>query len=358
MKLWENGAIDVLYRDVPANPGDGRDASIGIEDADGSDALQFSLSNDLLSPNVAYRYEPVPNGVVSGSVIDVNDDLPNERMLWSRRIPGGRKATTGADGTYSLRLRPGYQLSYASEDYITHEEAGVVVTDSKSAIVDVALDAPVAGVEPAVLDASVDFGESSTSTISVSNTGTSDLTWQLFEREGSRTPPDLPRFRWWSGSPCRAPQVPARVRTVRPAALPRTPSRRSSTIRTMTRAAPSRSQRSGGGFDNAEMSIAIDFDLDTPKDQPAGFMYFDTDQDPETGFPPGDFDGLPGQDIGFEFFADLFGIHDPDDPVVLVWDENFELVADCRPPSRAGRCPSRCRSLLSGTTTGTWTSRR
>ena len=50
VKLWENGAIDVLYGDNPANPGDGRDAAIGIENADGSDALQFSFSDDLLEP--------------------------------------------------------------------------------------------------------------------------------------------------------------------------------------------------------------------------------------------------------------------------------------------------------------------
>ena len=64
VKLWEDGRIDILYGDNPANPGDGRDASIGIENADGTDALQFSFSEDLISANVAYRYEPVPNGIV------------------------------------------------------------------------------------------------------------------------------------------------------------------------------------------------------------------------------------------------------------------------------------------------------
>ena len=45
-------------------------------------------------------------------------------------------------------------------------------------------------------------------------------------------------------------------------------------------------------------------------------------------FPPEEFAGLPEQDIGLDYFADLFSIHDPDDPVVLVWDANFELVAE------------------------------
>ena len=65
VKLWEDGRIDILYGDNPAGPGDGRNASIGIEDADGTDALQFSLFDDLVSSNTAYRYEIVPSGVVS-----------------------------------------------------------------------------------------------------------------------------------------------------------------------------------------------------------------------------------------------------------------------------------------------------
>ncbi len=340
VKLWEDGAIDILYGDNPANPGDGRDASIGIEDADGTDALQFSLSDDVVSPNVAYRYEPVPNGVVSGSVTDANDDLPIADALVTAD-PGGRTSTTDADGAYSLRLRPGtYRLSFAARHYVTHQEENVVVTDGGSPVVDAALDAPVAGVAPTEIDAAVDFGESSDSTITISNTGSADLSWELLEREGSRTPPDLPPVPLVTREPVWGPaQIPARVRSVRPAALP------PAALETIVDDPDDDSLGAlevtaiRGGSDNAEMSIAIDFDLDSPMDEPAGFMYFDTDQDPETGFPPGDFDGLPGQDIGFEYFADLFGIHDPNDPVVLVWDSNFELVAEV-PASIEGRTVS------------------
>ena len=123
VKLWENGTIDVLYGDNPANPGDGRDAAIGIENADGSDALQFSFSDDLLGANVAYRYESVPTGTVSGTVTDANDDLPIGGAVVSAD-PGDRSVTTAADGSYSIRLRPGtYTLSFSANDYVTHEES-------------------------------------------------------------------------------------------------------------------------------------------------------------------------------------------------------------------------------------------
>ena len=88
---------------------------------------------------------------------------PRRRRLPPIRAAG--RASTGADGTYSLRLRPGtYVLSFSADDYVTHEESGVIVTDGGSLVVDAALDAPVAGVEPTEIDASVDFGDSATST--------------------------------------------------------------------------------------------------------------------------------------------------------------------------------------------------
>ncbi len=43
IKLWENGSIDLLYGGNPANPGDGRTATVGIENATGTDALQIGF---------------------------------------------------------------------------------------------------------------------------------------------------------------------------------------------------------------------------------------------------------------------------------------------------------------------------
>ena len=124
VKLWEDGRIDVLYGDNPASPGDGRNASIGIENAAGTDALQFSLFDDLVSSNTAYRYEIVPSGVVSGTVTDGNDGLPIAGAVVTAH-PGGRTATTDDDGLYSLRLRPGtYTLAFSAHNYVTHEEEG------------------------------------------------------------------------------------------------------------------------------------------------------------------------------------------------------------------------------------------
>ena len=65
------------------------------------------------------------------------------------------------------------------------------------------------------------------------------------------------------------------------------------------------------------MSMALDFSPSTPIDQAVGYVFLDTDQNPHTGVPAPDFAGLPTQDVGVDYFLDLFGTHDPD-PVVYV----------------------------------------
>ena len=327
VKLWENGNVDVLYGDNPANPGDGRGATIGIENADGSDALQFSSFDDLVSANSAFRYEVVPSGVVSGTVTDANDGLPIAGATVTAS-PGGRTATTDATGAYDLRLRPGtYVLTYSATDYVAHEESGVVVGDGDAITIDVALDAPIAAVTPTELSATVEYGDTALESLTIGNDGSSALDWQLFEREGSRVPPELPPVGTVVREPSWAPAaVPARTRSVQPSALP--PDALETIIDDPDDDSDGAVEVTAvrGGSDNAELSMAIDFSADTPMNSPVGFVLFDTDQDPATGFAPQDLFGLPTQDVGADYFADLFGVHDSE-PVVGIYDTSFELVA-------------------------------
>ena len=124
VKLWEDGPIDMLYGANAANPGDGRNAVIGIENADGTDALQFSMFEDLLDPNTAFRYEHVPSGLVQGVVTDANDGEPISGATITA-TPTGRSTTTGADGTYSLRLLPGsYTIEASATNYVIRVRPG------------------------------------------------------------------------------------------------------------------------------------------------------------------------------------------------------------------------------------------
>ena len=61
-----------------------------------------------------------------------------------------------------------------------------------------------------------------------------------------------------------------------------------------------------GGADDFELSMEIDFTADTAMSEAVGFVFLDTDQDPASGLPPEEFFGSPGQDIGMDYFVDLF----------------------------------------------------
>jgi subtilisin family serine protease len=325
--LWEDGRIDMLYGPNPANPGDGRNAGIGIENEDGTDALEFAFRGGLIEPNSAFRYELVPTGLVHGVVTDANDGLPI-RGATVTATPGGRTATTAEDGTYSLRLLPGsYTLDATAGNYLP-ASAPVVITDGGDETRDFSLEAALAEVEPLEIDAIVDYGETTSAELTISNPGSAPLEWQAKERDLGVTLPPLPETTatvtrdagWgrWS-----LPGTFPRVRVAQ-TGLPLT------TIIT---------DPADDSFDANELvavraasdgsavaAMAVDFAPGTPMGNLGGYMWFDVDQDPSTGIPAEALFGLPTQDIGFEYFATLFDLAGGD-PVVPIWNEFFDLVA-------------------------------
>ena len=326
VKLWENGNIDMLYGPNAANPGDGRNAGIGIEDATGTDAFQFSFLEGLLEPNAAFRYERVPTGVIHGVVTDLNDGEPIAGATVSA-TPSGRTATTAGDGSYSLRLRPGsYELSIAATNYVT-ETSPLVIVDGDDITHDAALAAAVASVDPTTVEATVEFGETTDIDVILSNSGTGPLSWEAKERDQGHASPPLPtptmtviRKNVWA-------------RAAIPAAFPLT------TVDTLPNLETIIVDPVGDSFDSNDIetvraasdgtfvaSMSVDFTDATPLANVGGYVYLDVDQNPSTGLPAEALFGLPGQDIGMEYFATLFEAYFGG--IVPIWSaETFELVA-------------------------------
>jgi hypothetical protein len=75
--------------------------------------------------------------------------------------------------------------------------------------------------------------------------------------------------------------------------------------------------------DGKTLEIHINFSDITDMSQVVGFIHLDTDQSPRTGRPPFDLFGNEAQDIGFDFFLDLFGLPNG---VVNVWTADNQLV--------------------------------
>lgn len=326
VKLWEGGQIDVLYGDNAPDPGDGRDAGIGIEDPEGDDGLQVSLHESSVRPNSALRYEVVPTGVVTGRITDRNDGsaVPGASISVT---PGNHSTVTGPNGKYALRLRPGqYRLVVGASGYTDARTTFSLPVDSyvtKS----LTLAAPLAAVDPTELDVDVSFGQQATRSITLSDPGTAPLPFQVFERVLRDTHPTLPpaaAFRSagnWTRTPLPAGQQVATVRALPPDAL-------------LTVVDDPAGDSTGqvdvdairAGSDTTDLSVAIDFTADTPMSVPGGYVMLDTDQNASTGLDPEDLAGSPGQDIGVDYFAELFSIHDPD-PVVPIFDSSFNFVA-------------------------------
>jgi subtilisin family serine protease len=329
IKLWEDGRIDLLYGDNPASPGDGRNATIGIENGAGTDALEFSFLGKTLTANSAFRYEIVPSGLVHGTVTDANDGEPVAGASVTA-TPGGRTTTTADDGTYGLRLRPGaYTIDVSKADYVP-ASSPATVTDGGDTTVDVALTAPTAEVDPTTVEASVDYGATTTSTVRISNAGTADLHWTARERSLGADIPPLPtatsvvRYdsRWGRQHiPATFPRVRiADTGDVTLTTIVTDPAGDSLDANDVTAIR--------AGSDGSSVArIALDYSASTPIDAVGGYVFLDTDQDPSTGLPAEAQFGLPTQDVGMEYFADLFEANG-DDPFVPIWSaDTFDLVA-------------------------------
>src|SRR5690606_10051598 len=65
------------------------------------------------------------------------------------------------------------------------------------------------------------------------------------------------------------------------------------------------------GADASEITMELVYAGGDDASQAAGYVFLDTDQDPSTGIPAEGFSGLPSQDVGLEYFVDLFFVHDP-----------------------------------------------
>ena len=190
VKLHEVGeTIDIVYGDNPANPGDGRGATIGIENETGTDALEFSFSDAPIVPKSAYRYQPMPSGIVHGTVTDRNDGEPIAGATVTA-TPGVGSTKTADDGTYSLRLHPGsYTLTFAASNY-SSKILSQTLLDGSSVTRNVRLNAPVPTVDQSDVAVELEVGAAPTTrNLILSNEGSAQLVWEAKERNRGSSPP-------------------------------------------------------------------------------------------------------------------------------------------------------------------------
>jgi subtilisin family serine protease len=329
-KIWETGQVDVLYGANLAAV-DGSDALVGIEAPLGQDALQFSFLEPLISPHTAFRYEVVPTGVVQGAVTDRNTGAPLGGVTLTA-TPGGRSSVSFDNGRYALRLRPGSYTLTASKPGWSDATGHITIVAGQTTAKRLSLAAPLAEVDPLSIVTDVTFGRTLTETVTLANGGTAPLEFNALTRDLGGSHPVLPpavsfqRAATWSRV-----KVPGNVTAAGTTALP--PDALLDVVTDATGDSFGAVDVAGirAGSDLDDTTVAVDFTPDTPMSGTNGYVMFDTDQNAATGFPPTDLFGVPEQDIGVDYFADMFGAHDPVDPVVTIWNSNFDFVAEVTP---------------------------
>ncbi|MGW5049975.1 carboxypeptidase regulatory-like domain-containing protein [Actinokineospora sp. NPDC004072] len=176
LTLSENGEIAMSYRNLDAdNPREtGNSATVGIENATGTVALQYSLNTSSLSNDTTIRFVPPVSGKVTGEITDANDRgaIAGATVKVLNGTSTVATTTTGEDGRYALRLLAGdYRIEVSAQHYVAAAET-VAVDGDESA--NFALRTPAARLTGGPLTFLGEAGQLRSGTVSLAST--SDLT--------------------------------------------------------------------------------------------------------------------------------------------------------------------------------------
>ncbi|MET8866658.1 S8 family serine peptidase [Nonomuraea sp. NPDC004580] len=116
--LGEDGSIAFRYKDIESERDKGLSATIGVENAAGDDALQYSYQEPVAATGQGLTFTASRHGLVVGAVTDANDGEP----IAGATVKVGDVATftTGEDGTFYGQVLAGdYDVEVSKEHYGT-----------------------------------------------------------------------------------------------------------------------------------------------------------------------------------------------------------------------------------------------
>ncbi|MER5863343.1 S8 family serine peptidase [Kitasatospora sp. NPDC002040] len=173
--IAEDGSFTYRYKDVAAaGLAAGSGATIGLENATGTDALQYSLNSAVLTNGLAVTFRPGRTGLVRGTVNDANDGKPLAgaavKLLTAAGATAGT-ATSGADGGYLLQPAAGdYRLETGAANYTTANSPIAVTAGAVQRPVTALATGRVTASVP-TLTAVVPAGQTRTRTFELANSG-------------------------------------------------------------------------------------------------------------------------------------------------------------------------------------------
>jgi hypothetical protein len=173
------------YRGIDGGSDQGGSATIGIENAAGDDALQYSSDQPAVSNDRGIVFEAPDAGFVAGTVTESagGDPLEGADVRVLQDGSEVQSTTTAENGSYLLRLPLGTYTVEADYRGEGTESTTVVVDEvDETLTVDFALELAAISVDPDAVDLIVPEGETRTRTLTVGNVGDADLRFEVFER--------------------------------------------------------------------------------------------------------------------------------------------------------------------------------
>jgi subtilisin family serine protease len=197
--LHENGRILTQYQNIADDGRErGNDATIGIENHTGTDALQYSFGEAVLSgsskfsvnaPTFAILYQLPPSGFFEGTVTDANDGLALSGAT-VKVIQGGtaiRTLTTDDQGFYRTQVPLGtYTIEASKTNYGTQSRESTLDQDGETVVENFALQTPRAVVNPTSLQFIATPNSTKTKRLVLRNTGSLPMTWEIREAGGGQ----------------------------------------------------------------------------------------------------------------------------------------------------------------------------
>ncbi|MFE6039008.1 S8 family serine peptidase [Streptomyces sp. NPDC056452] len=190
--IGEDGTYSFHYRNLA--DGDyarGLGATIGAENADGTDALQYSLDQASVSEGLAVEFTPTRSAALTGTVTDGNDNkaVAGATVTVARDGEPVATGTTGSDGTYLVQTpvtgdRTDYDVTVSAAHYTAYEGTVPLASGSTERLSTTLATGRVTATPAAATTVVVPAEQSRQRTLTLANSG-SDTAYTVSEAAGA-----------------------------------------------------------------------------------------------------------------------------------------------------------------------------
>jgi subtilisin family serine protease len=185
--LGEDGSASFQYKDISGTGFEnGSGATIGAENATGTDALLYSFNEGTVRDGTVIAFRTTKTAVVAGRVTDANDSKPVAGASVAVTSAGTATGsdTTGADGGYLLQVPAGapYDIAVSAPAY-TGASAQQTSKPGEIAVSDTALKTGRVAADSTALTVVVPAAQQRARTLTLANTG-SATPFTVAEKDG------------------------------------------------------------------------------------------------------------------------------------------------------------------------------